>query len=237
MTTSAIRAKIDAILEAAMIGEPRSQQTVIGPSEIGSACEHCLAAKLAGWEQLPEAAWLPWLGTALHAYLANVFEPIAGWLPETRVSVGWIGSQEITGTSDLFSLEDNAVIDWKLVGATTLKKAKGGPSAQYKAQAHCYGLGFFRAGYDVETVSIYYLPRNAVSLRDGVWWDEPFDPMIALRALRRAEVLVDRIAREGDGFITDLPRDKDCWDCKRFPDWGHPVPELDTLDSLLGIAA
>lgn len=235
MTTD-VRVAIDAILEAAMIGEPRSQQKLIGPSEIGSACEHCLAAKLAGWDQIPEAAWLPYIGTAVHAYLEGVFNPLDGWLTETRVSVGRIAGIEITGTSDLFHIESGTVIDWKLVGATTLTKAKRGPSKVYRAQANLYGLGFLRAGYDVNNVAIYYLPRNAVSLKQGVWWTEPFNPVIALEALDRATKLYGQILEGGDDFIRALPRAKDCWDCERFADYPGHTPELSSLDSLLGIA-
>lgn len=233
------REKIDAILEAAIIGEPRSQQQAIGPSEIGAACLHCLAAKLAGWEQAPEAAWLPYLGTAVHAYLEKVFEPLAGWHTERRVSVGTLGGKEITGTSDLFDVEEGCVVDWKLVGQTTLRKAKGGPSPVYKAQAHLYGMGYVRAGFDVRDVAIYYLPRNAISLRHGVWWDEPFNPLLALDALDRATNLLAKLEafptiEQRDAYITSLPRDAECWDCARFHDAPKKAP-ADSLDAALGL--
>lgn len=230
-----VRAEIDAILERAMIGEPRNMQQAMGPSEIGSDCDHCVAAKLAGWEQMPEAAWLPWVGTAMHAYLEGVFEKFADWLTETRV---WVTS-EIPGTSDLFHIPSRTVVDWKLVGATTLKSAKKGPTPQYRVQAHGYGLGFFRAGFDVQNVAIYYLPRNAISLKSGVFWSEEWDPKVALAALDR----LDRIRAKLDSFpttqardeyISSLPRADHCWDCHRYPD-APKAAAPSSLEAMLGV--
>jgi hypothetical protein len=210
-------------IEKAIIGEPRSQQKMIGPSEIGTACEHCLAAKLAGWEEKQDAAWLPYVGTAMHAYLEPVFTIGEGWLTETRVSVGFVGPLEVLGTSDLFHIPSGTVIDHKLTGATTLRKAKAGPTPVYRTQAHLYGLGFFRAGYDVSAVAINYLPRNAVSLKQGVWWQEDFNPVIALDALDRVSRLLEILeampsVEARDAYITNLPRDADCYSCARYHD-------------------
>lgn len=228
-----------ATIEAAIIGEPRNMQQMIGPSEIGADCEHCLTAKLAGWEQKPEAAWLPYVGTAMHAYLEAVFGPLPDFLAETRVNVGFIADQPINGTSDLFHIPSGTVVDHKLVGITTLKKAKRGPTQQYRIQAHAYGLGFWRAGHDVQNVAINYLPRNAVSLKSGVWWEEPFSPLIALEALDRATRIVETLrmfqtTEARDEYIHSLPRSADCWDCSRYPDAPKAAP-TDTLDSLLGV--
>lgn len=230
-----VQAEIDAILEKAMIGEPRNMQQAIGPSEIGSDCEHCVAAKLAGWVQSEEAAWLPWVGTAMHAYLEPIFEKHPDYLTENRVSV----TPWLSGTSDLFHIPSGTNVDWKLVGATTLKSAKRGPTPTYRVQAHCYGLGYLRAGFEVNNVAIYYLPRNAISLSSGVFWSEPFDPLIALEAIGRAERMMDKIAsftttEERDAYVTSLPRGAHCWDCARYPDAPKASPHT-TLDSLLGV--
>ena len=231
-----VQAAVLSTIEKAITGEPRSNQRMIGPSEIGTACEHCLAAKLAGWEEERDAAWLPWIGTALHAYLEPVFTDEEGWLTETRVSVGRIAGLEVCGTSDLFHIPSGTVIDHKLTGDSTLRKAKGGPTPVYRIQAHLYGLGFLRAGYDVKNVAINYLPRNAFSLRNGVWWQEEFSPLIALEALDRATVLAQKLAgfadpAERDAWITELPRDKDCYSCARFRD--KTVARLSTLEELM----
>ena len=229
------------IIEDAIKSQPRTMQLSIGPSELGMECEHCLGARLVGWQKKPEASWLPFIGTAVHAALEEMFIGQEGWLTETRVCVGRIMGKEVWGTSDLFHVPSGTVVDWKIVGSTTLKSAKGGPSMTYTRQIHSYGTGFLRAGYDVNRVAIAFLPRNAISLSQAVWWEDDYKPLVALGALQRATELAERIfalpEEERDAFLSDLPRATGCYDCPRYADWGHPVPELDTLDSLLGIAA
>lgn len=219
-----------------MIGEPRNMQQAMGPSEIGSDCDHCVAAKLAGWEQEPEAAWLPWVGTAMHSYLEGVFEKLPDYLTETRV---WV-TPKIPGTSDLFHVPSCTVVDWKLVGTATLKSAKRGPSPQYRTQAHAYGLGFFRAGYDVKRVAIYYLPRNAMSLKYGVFWSEDWNPCIAIEALERLDRIREKLdsfpsVEARDRYISSLPRADHCWDCNRYSDALNKASRTGSLEALLGI--
>lgn len=239
-----VRAAVLETVEKAITQEPRTLQTAIGPSELAMECEHCLAAKLAGWVKMPEAAWLPWIGTAVHAKLEEVFEPLPGWLTETRVSVGMARGIEVKGTSDLFHIDSGTVIDHKIVGSTTLLAARKGPSGQYRGQAHLYGLGFFRAGFDVKRVAINYLPRNALSIRAGVWWDEEFDPLVALNALDRVTQIADTLDQleaisieARDNYITSLPRSSKCFDCNKYPDAPQKKVASATrsLDSLLGV--
>ena len=231
-----IRPLIDAILEKAMIGEPRNKQQAIGPSEIGSDCEHCVAAKLAGWVQLEEAAWLPWVGTAMHAYIEPLIENHPDWLAEKRVNV----APGLNGTSDAFHIPSGTVVDWKLVGKTTLTSAKRGPSSQYRVQAHSYGLGYFRAGYDVKSVAIYYLPRNEMTLKRGVFWSEEWQPAVALDALARSEATQAKLAslpttEARDENATNPPRSSKCFDCSRYHDAPKASPKTQTLESILGL--
>lgn len=43
--------EIRGIIEDHITNQPRSLQKEIGPSELGTDCLHCLAARLAGWEK------------------------------------------------------------------------------------------------------------------------------------------------------------------------------------------
>jgi len=224
------------VIEQAILNQPRSLQKRIGPSEIGTPCDHCLAAKLAGWEQTEQGVpWLPTVGTAVHAYLEEAFirhENLRGaqhngglrYLTERRVDVGEIDGETITGSTDLFDTVTGMVIDHKLVGTTTLNKARSkGPSDTYRVQAHLYGRGWVRAGFDVAHVAICFLPRNDVSLNTAVLWTEPYDEQIAIAALARAERLarslkaLAAISTEArDEWINNLPRADQCWDCARY---------------------
>lgn len=241
------------VIEHAITHHPRSLQTAIGPSEIGTPCDHCLAAKLAGWQETERGIpWLPTIGTAVHAWIEEAFitsENRRGaqhqgglrYLTEARVMVGYIDGRPIWGSTDLLDLLIGMTIDWKIVGASTLTSAKGGPKPGYRVQAHLYARGWNLAGYRVDHVAIAYLPRNAVSLDSAIWWHEPYDERIAVAALERAtgiarnlKALATISADAVDAWITALPRDAGCYDCARFPDAPTTQRRRDNvLDDLL----
>ena len=193
-----------ALIEDAIANDPRTLQTRIGPSEIGTGCDACLVSKLAGVPERREAAWLPTVGKAVHSWLEEgVFLDTHSWtidrsrfLVETTVSVGEVGGVDITGHADLFDLHTGTVTDWKITGANTLKKAKpcqADPARfatafrTYHVQKHLYGYGFTRRGLQVTTVQVAFLPRNAPSLREAVIISAPYDEQVALTAIARAD--------------------------------------------------
>jgi len=224
------------VIEAAMLNAPRTLQTRIGPSELGNPCDRCLTHKLAGTPERPEAAWLPQIGTAVHEWLEGVFlrheftrtdlGMPGRWLPEHRVTVGTVGGVEISGSTDLFDTQTGTVIDFKVVGATTLKKAKAhGASLIYTRQAMLYGKGWQDDGYTVNTVMILFLPRNSVSLSDTYPWSAPYDRQVALDTLARADDIADAIDDRGfEQVLAGMPEHTfDEFSCKRFA-----TPNLNT---------
>ncbi|MFD2839354.1 hypothetical protein ACFSYH_02050 [Populibacterium corticicola] len=237
------------VIEHAITHQPRSLQKRIGPSELGTPCDHCLAAKLAGWQQTERGVpWLPYIGTSVHEKLEAVFvernfqleaegKPLR-YLMEQKTMVGTVGGQEIWGSTDLVDLEAGMTVDWKIVGASTLKQAKSGPSPVYHAQADLYAKGWNDAGIRIDHVAIAYLPRNAVSLDQAVWWTAPHDRARAEHVLQRANNLalnltvLESISIEArDTWITALTRDSHCYDCARFPD-APPARPRDTFFDL-----
>lgn len=229
-------AEIRSVIEHSITHQPRSLQKRIGPSEIGTPCDHCLAAKLAGWEQTERGvAWLPTIGTAVHEHLEHVFTmrnvALADegkrlrYLMEQKTMVGHIGGQQIWGSTDLVDLEAGMTVDWKIVGANTLKQAKAGPSPVYRVQADLYAKGWNDQGVRIDHVAIAYLPRNASSLDQAIWWTAPHDRSRAEDALERANRLHANIAAlesisnaARDQWISTLPRASHCYDCARYPD-------------------
>lgn len=179
----------------------RSLQTTIGPSELGSACMRRLAYSLADGPQANSTAdpWFAIIGTAVHAWLAEAMndyqinvldrDPLTHprWLFEQLV---WTGHPLCPcGHSDVYDLDLDAVIDWKIVGPTTMKKVlQRGPEEYYRIQAQTYGKGWRRAGRDVKQVVIVFLPRNAPLSQTHVW-SEAFDESVADNALRRLEAI------------------------------------------------
>lgn len=212
---------LDAI-ERHDMNRPRNLQAEVGPSELGDPCDHCLAAKLAGWTKRRELAWLAYIGTAVHAQLASAMmcqEP-GEWLIETPTSVGRIMDRDVWGTADLFHIPTRTVVDFKVVGVTTLNKAKRGIiDEKYRRQVQLYG-----AGFNAERVAIMFMPRSAPDLRRTViYWDEPADATIVYQTLVRAERLALAVEHlrgaDLERYIMALPRAEGCYDCPRFEDW------------------
>lgn len=185
---------------------PRSVQTTIGPSQAGSPCEREIVYQLTGTE-VPGGdpnPWLPLVGTAVHTEMANALTEEnrrlgwERWLIEQRVQI----SDEIPyGTGDAFDIEEGRVVDWKVVGKTTLDAVRNHGSKQlYRKQVNLYGLGFARMQYQVNTCAIVYLPRNANPSRpflDEMRIDErPFDIDDALETVERMR----RLAKTARGI-------------------------------------
>lgn len=223
-------------IEDAILAIPRSQQVRIGPSEVGNPCDLCLGRKLAGVPELPgPAAWIPTVGTAVHAWLEETFVVLnrdhpAGhirYLLEQTVSVGEIDGTEITGHCDMYDRLNAIVVDWKTVGPHRLKAYRAhGPGPTYRAQAHLYARGWTRRGLPVDHVAIAFLPRNE-ELHRAWFWSEPYDESIALDALARADALAKAIRHAGAGAVlpslTALPG---CDSCRRYVPGAGPFDDL-----------
>lgn len=175
---------------------PRSRQTTLGPSELGTPCQRQLAMKLAGVpRQLPDArpAWAPMQGTAMHVLMEEALRfhntqlGRDRWIVEELLQI----DHEISGHGDAYDLDHQMVVDWKYAGVTTLRKAKRSTipnhelvSQDYRVQAHLYGYGHARAGRPVQWVRLVLLARSH-SYDDSTEWTEPYRPEIAIWALDR----------------------------------------------------
>ena len=245
--------EIRAIIETHIRNQPRSLQTHLGPSELGTTCVHCLAAKLAGWpRQNRQAAWLPFIGTSVHAQFEQLFPTLnkqgfddsgKGIRYETELHVtcgklhGLYGGYEIGGSIDLYDRWEAATIDWKIVGSATLRLAKSqGPSQQYQVQASLYGMGLDLADQPIHRSCIFFLPRNGISLNDAIAWETDWDPKPGQWALARAQLLVNLMdvieqadgAEVRDAWISQLPKATDhCFDCGSWPD-DNPLNDITT---------
>ncbi len=177
---------------------PRSLQKHLGPSEIGSGCMRQLGYKLAGKEPVNQSAdpWFPIIGTAVHAWLATML----GWyndvylgraanprfIVENRVNVAaQAGGYNTSGHTDAYDVDNRRVLDWKIVGTTTMRKVTAeGSTDQYRIQGQTYGKGWEQAGYPVDEVMICYLPRSnfLTRMQLDVF---PYDPAVSDAALAR----------------------------------------------------
>lgn len=240
LTTADTTTDLRAIYEDAILNSPRSLQTTLGPSELGTGCNRCLIHMLAGHQQVEHVApWLPTIGTAVHAWCEEVLlrhMTTTGddrWRPECRVMVGHHQDAEVWGTCDVYDAHNGVVVDLKVVGKTTLDKVRrNGPSTTYQHQIQLYGKGWEDAGHHVTTVALYLLPRNAVSLQHAQVWQVPYDRSIAVAALVRADQLAGWITAFGVDTVLEGagPHTGDEFSCSRFGDGpSKPDHQLDRL--------
>lgn len=197
-----VRDELLHVIKTRIRAHPRSAQTRIGPSEIGTPCQRRLGYRLANVRTVnggDGAAWRPTVGTAVHSWLESCFDAdnvsmgseVDGsrWLTEEQVNVGEIAGVPITGRVDLYDRITAMSIDWKCVGITTLRASRGGViDPKYRVQGHLYGRGWARAGLPIDSVAIFYLPNNG-ELDQSYFWSESYDETIATSALDAANAV------------------------------------------------
>lgn len=187
-----------AIIEAAIARHPRSLQDAPGPSDLGSPCARRIAYATTRTPKVNAgSAWLPAIGTAMHTQLDEWFAEHNTTTGQSRfllgaaftLTVGAVAGQPITGHGDLYDRATQTVIDWKVVGKSTLdkyRKAGNQPTDGYRRQVHLYGRGWAARGLPVRNVALMFLPRNGLSVKWGAWWHEPYDEAVAIDSLHRA---------------------------------------------------
>lgn len=207
---------------------PRSLQRHLGPSEIGHVCHRQIAGKLAG---LPATNHVmdPWpsiMGTAGHAWMEGCLSAHntklgrVRFLTEYRVTPT-MGFEGHPGTGDGYDGDEEAVIDHKFLGRTSMDKLrKDGPPRHYLVQFFLYMLGFQALGLPVRRIVLLAWPRTGSSL-DGMYvWEHEvteadFDflrdvvkPELDYRKQWAAALVT------GAAQLTDVPADtRDCAFC------------------------
>lgn len=187
----------------------RSAQRTLGPSEAGSSCDRQIAMKLMGVRAVnPQEGWAPFVGTAVHAELANMFDWANGadsgrYVTEMRVEYG--NPFVPRGTLDLLDRVLYMVDDHKLMGRYSLDQlVQKGPSETYRVQLHIYGLGAERAGEKVKEVALIAWPRQESSLDKLYVHVEPYDRKLAQAALDRVARIAQEVAIKGTGPFSQM---------------------------------
>jgi len=248
----AVVAQLRAIIEHDISNDPRTLQTALGPSEVGCACDRCLIHMLAGHQgQEVGVPWLPALGRAVHeanelAVTRHMLHQLdtgvsdfgEEWITEGEVTVGDIDGEPITGHSDVFHKPTGTVVDYKVVGTTTLKKIRAdlsGVSLTYQRQGHMYGRGWARAGYTVRAVAIWFIPRNGFTLSQGRVWSAAYDEQVAVDALARATGFKQWINAFGADTVlaSAPPHTGDEFSCDKYADAAPKTPDQHQLDGLI----
>jgi hypothetical protein len=201
--------ELAAVLALYGADKPRSRQTSLGPSELGTPCSQQIARKIAGHKRRVETKppWATLTGGAVHDLMEDVLgywnkievrDTGDRWIAEGELSDG----MDVTGHSDAYDVEHQMVIDWKYTDfqAKKLREAKKAGvevrdqvSQDYRIQAHLYGYMQNLAGREVKWVRIVFFGRTADLLRDSEEWTEVFNPEIGIWALDRYYSLVDHV--------------------------------------------
>jgi hypothetical protein len=166
---------------------PRSRQTAIGLSEVGDPCSRKLAYKSLGTEKtnVMNDPWPSISGTAIHSYLAEVFQKDSNFLVEKRVTA----APGLSGTLDLYDIEQALVIDHKCVGTNSMKaRIKDGMTATQRVQLSMYALGLENEGHTPANIACAYYPLGGRLDALHVVM-EPYERQVALDAIERLSTL------------------------------------------------
>lgn len=200
---------------------PRALQTAIGCSSVGTVCDRKLGYMMLGtpkFRSSDSSGWMASIGTAVHTYLETIFSALSSdyYMTETPITVKH-QDMEIPGTVDLYNKQFNTVVDFKIVGTSSLNNArKGRVSRQYAVQVQLYALGLQQAGYKVDKVAILFLPRNG-ELTESVFYETTFDPQVARLAIDRLRNIQIAIKHAGVTALEDLAvEDGPCTWCDYF---------------------
>jgi hypothetical protein len=206
---------------------PRNLQKHLGPSELGSPCDRQVAGKMAGLPATNHVVdpWPSFVGTALHAEEAKAFE----WDNTQTGLLRWVAEQRVTphpdhpGTGDLYDGLEEAVVDHKNLGLTSMAKVRSsdGPPLRYQIQLLLYGKGFRLMGLPVKRVVLAAYPRAAATL-DGMFvWERlarPDDDLLleeVFKLTAARQVMANQIL-SGQLTLNDIPKradDDECYFC------------------------
>lgn len=183
----------------------RGAQSTLGPSEIGTPCDRRLAMSLL---QIPPVnpggdGWASFVGTAIHAALAEMFMWANGRSGRYEVEMPLRFPSELVphGTGDLLDRTMMMFVDHKCQGSWSRNKLKtSGPGDTYRVQVHTYAWGATLRGEVVEHVAIVSWPREASSLDDLYTWTEPYNPSIAHAAMKRVEDIQHQVRKVSPGW-------------------------------------
>lgn len=208
----------------------RDMQVSIGPSDMADPCNKCLASKLAGVKPHREFSMFPWLGTAMHKMIEWTADAVRfrhrpgendmAWelfgdgraLFELRVLVCEIEDYgEIHGNIDVVLLNEGGIIDWKSTSKKKIAvyKLKGVPD-NYLGQLMLYLFGLRKAGYNMDSGVLVFIPRDAFTPGDIWSYEVKYNQEMVDAILGRINQLMAWV--KADRW-KELPSDPDCWVC------------------------
>jgi hypothetical protein len=214
----------------------RSQQTTLGPSQVGTPCDRRLVMHLLGAPHVNPGGdnWASFRGTQVHNGLEGMFK----WADAgqgrfaTEQRLQFPSKFVPRGTADLIDRTLFMVDDHKVMGQWSLDKLRtSGPSPLYRTQLHVYGMGARQRGERIERVALIAWPGDKSNLDDLYVWSEPYDPSIARAALERVDQLqawTEQMAGQGKSVQEIAAGAKISEDCRFCP---YHMPDAKDLSN------
>ena len=222
----------DLVRSLLAVPSERDQQRTIGASSFGSPCDYCVASELAGDVKPNDYALATSIGTAIHSHLEVLeAEHIPGAVIEKKITLGELdGYARITSKPDLYIPATKHLVDLK---SSQLKKLKDYRKAynteeqehefatltsarftmqKYLGQLMSYGRGLILEGYEVERMTMVFIPRDGKKLSDIEAFDFWYDQEYADLVWHRLEALWEYVA--GGGEVSDLTSAPGCFPCE-----------------------
>ena len=197
----------------------RSQQKALGASDIAAPCDRRMAYKML--DMAPSNFSDPWymiIGTAVHAWLETCYKAKNKRLGRTRYLLEYkvkFGTG-LSGRLDCFDTDNNSIIDWKVVGTSTLKAASIDLNEVYTDQLCLYAKGLSDKGFTVEWLQIVFLPRNN-QLSKSIMQRVPFDIERAKAVLARHDAVKKTVKEHGVKALSLLTTDASgCFFCPYY---------------------
>ena len=186
-----IRKDLTEVIRWADEHSSRSQQTEIGPSELGNECDRFVAYRIAEvpFVNTDTDPWPAIVGTAIHMWLEKAFNDFQAFVGASRWSTELTTYPDLLtkGHLDLFDHWEHMVCDWKSLGTTKMRTwKKDGPPEKHKDQVNLYAKGMIEAGHEVKKVCLIGVPR-AGWLKDMSVWVDDYRPERAQAALDRRD--------------------------------------------------
>lgn len=205
----------------------RNQQKALGPSDLSSPCDLCVARKIAIVCGIPEQSapgtsfsLKAWIGTSIHQKLERdlpLVYPLGdrkdpNFYQEVTARIGEVpGLGTVRGHLDLLLPKRALVVDYKTADLYRINKYKtqGVPSS-HSGQTMLYLRGVRNSGRPARTAALVYIPRDSVRISD-IWVATcSYQEHVAAGLLNRAQNLVE-VVRSGQ--TGGLASDPDCYVC------------------------
>lgn len=182
----------------------RSQQHVIGISEIGRICERQIAYKLNDTEPSNLTDPLRALvGTGWHLAMKEMFTRLDAGSGRFLVEHD-VRFRGIPGTYDLYDRMTRTLIDWKTVLLAKLKSIRyNGPQSAHVVQLQTYAATLIIAGEKPIAAALAYVPVDGV-LDELHVWRTGLDPSVADKAVDRVNAIDGRLPSTVNATYTDL---------------------------------